>query len=438
MSIKVHHGAPGSYKTSGAVMDDFVPAVKAGRPIVTNVRGLDDPERIMNILGILPEESTFELIHIDTSSQVGRDKLARFFHWAPFNAFFLIDEAQFIWPKSWKDKDLALLDYPGGIDQAKLDQRPPDFVTAFDMHRHHNWDFVLTTPNINKIRDEIRGAGEMAYRHRNRKAIGLSGSYYEAMHFIDTNALPSNIVVLRKRKVKKYVFKLYKSTATGEHRDSIAGQSIFKDSKLLIFVVFLACLITYLSFREPPNVVKQALSSEESGEIQEMEPKKQNSKVPKKVSINSSKNTFKDSKPKNIKASFPSGQKVVYQAPNKQGNNIPVRAVAPQPRRTIFHPLMNFNIAITGLIEIGSEKRYMFDISDPQDSLSTLPMTYSEIVQSGYTVKGHGLCYVELFYKGHFIKNVVCNSHRHSQEANYQDVFQVDSNEQHVSADQSS
>ena len=50
MSIKIHHGFPGSYKTSGAVQDDFIPAALAGRHIVTNVRGLDNEDRIREVL----------------------------------------------------------------------------------------------------------------------------------------------------------------------------------------------------------------------------------------------------------------------------------------------------------------------------------------------------------------------------------------------------
>nr|MVD29436.1 zonular occludens toxin [Vibrio cholerae] len=40
MSIFIHHGAPGSYKTSGALWLRLLPAIKSGRHIITNVRGL--------------------------------------------------------------------------------------------------------------------------------------------------------------------------------------------------------------------------------------------------------------------------------------------------------------------------------------------------------------------------------------------------------------
>ncbi|MVD25636.1 zonular occludens toxin, partial [Vibrio cholerae] len=41
MSIFIHHGAPGSYKTSGALWLRLLPAIKSGRHIITNVRGLN-------------------------------------------------------------------------------------------------------------------------------------------------------------------------------------------------------------------------------------------------------------------------------------------------------------------------------------------------------------------------------------------------------------
>jgi zona occludens toxin len=88
MSIKIHHGPPGSYKTSGAVMDDFIPAARAGRTIVTNVRGLSSVDRVCDALGDVPPE--FDLIYLPTAehpdSAKNRDYLAKWFHWMPVPA----------------------------------------------------------------------------------------------------------------------------------------------------------------------------------------------------------------------------------------------------------------------------------------------------------------------------------------------------------------
>ncbi|WP_323957294.1 zonular occludens toxin domain-containing protein, partial [Aeromonas caviae] len=154
MSIKIHHGAPGSYKSSGAIHTDVIPAIKAGRYIITNVRGFS-VERCREVLGKDVPEG-FEVLYVETESQEGRDHLARFYHWAPKGAFFLVDEVQRVFPPAWRQSDLDRLDYPGGPDKAKEDGRPETIDVAFDMHRHHNWDFVLTTPNIKKVHQVIR------------------------------------------------------------------------------------------------------------------------------------------------------------------------------------------------------------------------------------------------------------------------------------------
>ncbi|HHE5722686.1 zonular occludens toxin domain-containing protein, partial [Pseudomonas aeruginosa] len=53
MAIKIHHGPNGSYKTSGAIQDDLIPAIKKGRVIITNVRGLTR-ERIFQVMPETP------------------------------------------------------------------------------------------------------------------------------------------------------------------------------------------------------------------------------------------------------------------------------------------------------------------------------------------------------------------------------------------------
>ncbi|WP_375591623.1 zonular occludens toxin domain-containing protein [Chitiniphilus eburneus] len=300
MSIKIHHGPPGSYKTSGAVMDDLIPALLKGityievpdsfldqetyarrdrenqpghcwirfnkkaeaqfpdaakktlaRPIVTNVRGIS-LERIYETLpDALPD---IELITVDTSKADGRDRLSKWFHWVPHGAFILIDEAQMIWPKSWRETQLAQLnypandDYPNYVDAASAVNRPAHFVDAFDMHRHYNWDIVLSTPDIRKIRDDVRGAAEGAYRHKNLALLGslFKGRYMEGFHMAaDSGQSASDYLTVTQRKIKKEVWGLYDSTATGDISDTKAGRSIFKNPKIIFLLGVLAvCLGT--------------------------------------------------------------------------------------------------------------------------------------------------------------------------------------------------
>lgn len=260
MSIKIHHGPPGSYKTSGAVMDDFIPAARSGRVIVTNIRGLNDPERIRAALGDDTIPESFELHHLPTTEHDdapgNREALARWFHWLPHGALLMLDEAQMIWPKTWKDSDLSRLDYPGGIEVALADNRPHNWATAFDMHRHYGWDMVLTTPNIDRLRPDVRQCSEGAYKHKNQAIIGLKGFYLEAFHMADDSGKSaSDFLTLRNRRIKPEVWRLYESTATGNFSDTIAGLSILANPRILLLLGVLASAIGWFVTSGPPSVL---------------------------------------------------------------------------------------------------------------------------------------------------------------------------------------
>jgi len=260
MSIKIHHGPPGSYKTSGAVMDDFIPAARAGRVVVTNVRGLDSVERVRSALGDDTVPDSFELIHLPTTEHPAaaenRAHLARWWHWLPHGAFMLLDEAQMIWPKTWKESDLRELDYPGGLEAANAANRPFNWQSAFEMHRHYGWDMVLTTPNIDRLRPDVRQCAEGAYKHKNQAMIGLKGFYLEAFHLADDNGKSaSDFLVLRNRRIKQEVWRLYDSTATGSFSDTIAGLSLLASPRILLLVGALAACWGWFFSTDRPAVL---------------------------------------------------------------------------------------------------------------------------------------------------------------------------------------
>ena len=255
MSIRIDHGPAGSYKTSGVIADMFIPAAKEGRLIVTNIRGINSREHVSEILGDLPE--TFDLIHLPTSdhidAQKNRDYLARFFHWLPIGALLIVDEAQMVFPKSWRDSDLKKLDYPGGAQQADIDRRPKDFLTAWDMHRHWNWDICLTTTKIRKIRDDIRDVADMAYRHRDMALIGWSGRYFETKHQPeDLGSADSDQISTTTKKIPSIVWKLYESTATGTYTKTKSGFNFLKTPKMVLLLLVMAYLIYSLSTSDAP------------------------------------------------------------------------------------------------------------------------------------------------------------------------------------------
>lgn len=240
MSIFVHHGAPGSYKTSGALWLRLLPAIKSGRPIVTNIRGLKLGV-IAKHLGI--NESDIVFIFVDTDHPNGRIHLAKFWHWAPKDAFIFIDECGRIWSPKLTMANLKALDTPSDLVE---EGRPETFEVAFDMHRHHGWDICLTTPNISKVHGMIRDAAEIGYRHFNRATMGLGAKFTLTTHDATNSGLQDSHATTREiKKVPKYVFKMYQSTTTGKARDTLAGTPFWKDRKIVILSLFIISLFSY-------------------------------------------------------------------------------------------------------------------------------------------------------------------------------------------------
>lgn len=108
MSIKIHHGANGSYKTSGAIQDDAIPALQEGRLIITNVRGFT-LERVLLEMPELPD--SVDIINLDLEKLEDMERMRTWFQWAPRGAFIIFDETQLVFPKSWRERDLERFDF---------------------------------------------------------------------------------------------------------------------------------------------------------------------------------------------------------------------------------------------------------------------------------------------------------------------------------------
>ena len=215
MPVKIYWGPPGSYKSSAAIWDDVSACAKQGRVLITNVRGLSEARVASVLTDIKPG---FRIMHFRMDRPTEMAVLRRWWHWAPFGAYFLLDEVQAIYPPFWTAKQMRELDGPTDRDRQwpSGETMPKEMEICFDMHRHGNWDFTFTTPNIKKVRPEIRACAEWAYKHRNLAFTGLfRGSFMEFQHSAEDNASPSDIFAIRRRKVPAYVFQLYDSTATG-------------------------------------------------------------------------------------------------------------------------------------------------------------------------------------------------------------------------------
>lgn len=236
MTTAIVHGDPGSYKTSTLISDYLVPAIKSGRVVVTNIRGVKTVEEIAEIykFDLL---DTAQIILVDFN-EAGFEKMARFFHWVPEGALILMDEGQRVYPTRLRDfKSYDLINFQD-------EKRPRTVEDAFDSHRHMNWDIYISTPNIGKIHKEIRSVAEYGYRHKNMATIFafMKGRYKRVTHIADNaGTAVGHAISASLKKIDKRAFDVYQSTATGKTKDSAAAFSFFKQPKILLVL----CIIGY-------------------------------------------------------------------------------------------------------------------------------------------------------------------------------------------------
>lgn len=358
MPIKIHHGPPGSFKTAGAMADDFVREAKAGRVIVTNVRGVTR-DRVLEVFPDLPE--SFDVIHVDDKSEEGRQKWAKWFHWVPKGAFIFVDEVQDIWPKRWRDADIKALDYPGGLTQATKDDRPFCWDQAWDKHRHWNWDIVATCPSYAKVRDDIKNVADAAYKHKDLALIGWTGRYIEAMHLADdTGKNQSDFLNVQKKKVPPYVFKLYDSTATGQFRTNANGFNLFKSPRVAVLLLVLATAL-YFGFGRGPI-------------------------------------TFFSGAQKTATAS-PSGSSPSNPSPTAAAGDKSVSSVD-LSKDARLEPLVEEESFIVMSYRIGHKWRYAVSFKGSQ-------FTHNDLLDMGYTLQSLGACAVEISREG-FRRRITC------------------------------
>jgi zona occludens toxin len=254
MATSIHHGSPGSFKSFSLVQRFAIPALQKGRCVVCNVRGFDSLDRIIEQFPDIDFPESARLIYLETTTRQSRMIMAGWFHWVPIGALIIIDEGQEIYPDR-KDFKLESLDAFVCPEDFEIEQtqepRPVDVFTAYDKQRHYQWDIFISTTNVAKIKSEIRQVTEWAYRHRSLAGLfpWMKTSWMEHQHDPENNGKSDShrIGSPIRYKADPRIFKCYKSTATGGVTESEAGQSLFRNPKLIFpLVCIFASVIAFL------------------------------------------------------------------------------------------------------------------------------------------------------------------------------------------------
>lgn len=153
MSVIAYTGLPGSGKSYGVVENVVLPALKAGRVVVTNV-ALRVPELEAAIPGA--DVRLFSLEEVRSNKQSLDDV-------APPGCVLIIDEVQKLWPSG-----------------TRADKANPGHLAFLTEHRHkvdaadQSMQIVLCTQDLANVATFVRSLVEFTYRSVKLSALGMN------------------------------------------------------------------------------------------------------------------------------------------------------------------------------------------------------------------------------------------------------------------------
>lgn len=167
MGLYLLHGLNGSGKTYHAVKDYLIPALKAGRPVITNIDGID--KEYIHIIFDIPYENLDKLVLYppgdDLMSAGGfDDPMSRFFEICQkqTNTVVIFDEIQAYYASvAWKENPNRTA-----------------FANYITQHRKFGDDFIAMTPDASKVDSSIRGIFHYNIHFKKADMIGQSKRYF--------------------------------------------------------------------------------------------------------------------------------------------------------------------------------------------------------------------------------------------------------------------
>ncbi len=237
MAINVYTGVMGSGKTFEVVASVVVPAIRAGRRVVTNIEGISE-ERIHTYL-----------------EKRGGDP-------AGFGSVVHVSDARIQEPGFFPTESAPDAVVQGGdlvvIDEAwrfwaagnRLSAEHMDF---FRMHRHFvhpdtkaTCDLALVFQSVTDISRALRAVVEMHFRMHKLKVLGLAKSYVVSIYEGGKESKTA-FVDRRVRRYDKEIFPLYQSYAGGVGSELTIDkrQNLLFSKKTLFFVIVFLCLMGF-------------------------------------------------------------------------------------------------------------------------------------------------------------------------------------------------
>ena len=243
MAINAYTGLMGSGKTYEVVASVILPAIKAGRDVVTNIHGLNQ-EAIHEFLKQPEKGCTFGSIRIVKNEEIEKPEFFPEFH----DEKFIVTDDTIVKPGNVVAIDEAWR--PWGTTSKCVNAH----MAFFREHRHCvnekgiSCDLALMTQDITDIHKLLKNVIEMSFLFTKLKTLGLAKRYrvevYEGAKLYKTKRTS--------RTVSKYnpkIFPLYKSyssdSGAGVEKAIDSRQNMLKQGAFFVPLLIAAGLIAF-------------------------------------------------------------------------------------------------------------------------------------------------------------------------------------------------
>ncbi|NAW64327.1 zonular occludens toxin domain-containing protein [Photobacterium halotolerans] len=354
-------GRPGGGKSYEAVVYHIIPAVQAGRKVITNL-----PLNIAHFQSVFGDGVT-ELIKIIETDMSDHGNINR-----PFSK-----------PEDYKD-DWRNESGQGPlivVDEAHLvlpiSRTSVEVLEFLSLHRHHGVDILLITQSDRKIHKDVRDMVQLQYRCSKNTALGSEKTYTRKVQ----DGCRGEVVNTSQRTYKASYFPFYQShTASNGAVSEATAADIKPIWQHWSFIGGAVCLVFVVGMFATGNV-KSPLSA---GVKEQPEPVKQ-----------------------------------LHIQPD--GSPTPVPEVPAKKRTNGKHPLADFDLYVTGAarqIALRPDKTFDLDLSFDviyleayKDEMKQFAVNSKELRKLGYNIHAIGKCVYSLEYHD-FDSIVVCNESR--------------------------
>lgn len=237
MAINAYVGLMGSGKSYEVVASVILPALLAGRRVVTNIDGLN-PDLILDYL-----------------EQVKGGKPDK------FGQIVQVKNEDLLCPGFFPAEGIDSLVQPGDlvvVDEcwqfwATDKKLPPEHMNFFRMHRHYthpetglSCDLALIIQDLGTLHRNLRSVVEMTSRMVKLKSLGLNRSYRVEVYETYKITKKTHINTIN-RVYDKAIFPLYKSYAGGNGKEVVmdSRQNLLKGPKVWMLAALVVFLIGY-------------------------------------------------------------------------------------------------------------------------------------------------------------------------------------------------